>query len=309
MIINTGNRTDIPAFYSRWFYNRIKEGYVFARNPYNPLHVTRYMLDPETVDCIAFCTKNPEPMLKGLEHIKQFRQFWAVTITPYDKDIEPFVPSKERVMDSFRTLSKTVGTKNVSWRYDPIFTSEKYSLEFHLKTFAEMAAILEGYTDNCIISFIDLYDKTKRNFLDARKVTKEERLRIGENFVKIGSKHGITIKTCAEGTEMEFLGVDCAGCQTKEVIERAIGLPIKVPKTVQTREDCVCILGSDIGVYNSCGHGCKYCYANFDQKTVLENMENHDPWSPFLIGDAMDGDMIKSAVQESWIQRQIEFLL
>lgn len=305
MIINTGNRTDIPAYYGEWFYNRIDEGFVFARNPYNPQQVTRYLLDPDVVDCITFCTKNPRPMLKDLKYLDKFNQFWSVTITPYGEDIEPYVPPKEEVMESFKELSEKVGKKCVSWRYDPIFISEKYSLDFHLKTFKEMAANLEGYTDQCVISFIDLYDKTKKNFPDARTVTKEERLAIGEAFVKIGREHGMTIKPCGEGTELEALGADCSGCQSKEVLERAIGLPLDVPKSVQTREECQCILGNDIGAYNTCGHGCLYCYANYDRDTVEENMEQHDVYSPFLIGDFMDGDVVKSAEQESFIRWQL----
>ena len=307
MILNTGNRTDIPAYYSKWFYNRIREGFVFARNPYNPQQVTRYLLEPEVVDCITFCTKNPAPMLPGLGQLSAFRQFWAVTITPYGRDIEPFVPVKERVLESFRRLSEKVGIQNISWRYDPIFITDKYSLDFHLREFAEMAAAMEGYTDHCIISFIDLYDKTKRNFPEGRSVTKAERLLIGESFAAIGAEYGIKIKTCAEGNELESLGVDCSGCQTQEVLERAIGMPLVVPGSAMTRSECSCVLGSDIGAYNTCGHGCLYCYANYDRETVEYNMKKHDPFSPFLIGDFIDGDIIKAAEQESWIQRQVSF--
>lgn len=307
MILNTGNRTDIPAYYSKWFYNRIREGFVFARNPYNPQQVTRYLLEPEVVDCITFCTKNPAPMLPGLRQLSAFRQFWAVTITPYGRDIEPFVPLKEEALESFRRLSEKVGIQNISWRYDPIFITGKYSLDFHLREFAEMAAAMEGYTDHCIISFIDLYDKTKRNFPEGRSVTKEERLLIGESFAAIGAEYGIKIKTCAEGNELESVGVDCSGCQTQEVLERAIGMPLVVPGSAMTRSECSCILGSDIGAYNTCGHGCLYCYANYDRETVEFNMKKHDPFSPFLIGDFMDGDIIKAAEQESWIQRQVSF--
>lgn len=307
MILNTGNRTDIPAYYSKWFYNRIREGFVFARNPYNPQQVTRYLLEPEVVDCITFCTKNPAPMLPGLGQLSAFRQFWAVTITPYGRDIEPFVPVKEEVLESFRRLSEKVGIQNISWRYDPIFITGKYSLDFHLREFAEMAAAMEGYTDHCIISFIDLYDKTKRNFPEGRSVTKAERLLIGESFAAVGAEYGIKIKTCAEGNELESFGVDCSGCQTKEVLERAIGMPLVVPGSAMTRSECSCVLGSDIGAYNTCGHGCQYCYANYDRETVEYNMKKHDPFSPFLIGDFIDGDIIKAAEQESWIQRQVSF--
>ena len=135
-------------------------------------------------------------------------------------------------------MSEKVGLNRISWRYDPIFITEKYSLEFHLKTFAEMAAALAGYTDHCVISFLDLYDKTKRNFPEGRSVNRQERFAIGEAFAAIGKEHGMTIKTCAEGTELEVFGVDTGGCQTKEVLERAIGLPLTVPGNAMTRSEC-----------------------------------------------------------------------
>ncbi|MDE6413553.1 MAG: DUF1848 domain-containing protein, partial [Eubacterium sp.] len=144
MILQTGMRTDIPAFYSKWFINRIKEGYVLVRNPYNPSAVTKYRIHPNVVDLIAFCTKNPAPMLEHMDVLKPFGQYWFVTITPYGKEIEPNVPDKKQVIADFKTLSKAVGIDSIGWRYDPIFITEKYSLEFHLKVFEKMAKELSG---------------------------------------------------------------------------------------------------------------------------------------------------------------------
>lgn len=223
MILNTGNRTDIPAYYSEWFYNRIKEGFVLARNPYYPSQVTRFELNPEVVDVLVFCTKNPAPMLPRLPEIDHFNQFWMVTITPYGQDVEPFVPAVEKVMESFKMLSQKVGVRAISWRYDPIFISEKYTVEWHIETFARMAENLAGYTDNCIISFIDLYEKTRRNFPEVRAVTKAEQEQLVKAFVEIGERFGIRIKTCAENSELEKLGADISGCITQQVLERALG--------------------------------------------------------------------------------------
>ncbi len=305
MILNTGNRTDIPAFYSKWFYRRLKEGFVFARNPYQSQQVTRYLLDPTVIDCITFCTKNPAPMLENLEQLAPFRQFWSVTITPYGTDIEPYVPPADVVMESFCALSEKVGKSCVSWRYDPIFITEKYSVDFHLEHFENMAKKLSGYTEHCVISFLDLYDKTKRNFPEGKTVSREDRLRLGEAFVTIAEKEGMKLYPCGEGDELAQFGADCSGCQSQKVLEKAIGLPLSVPKSAMTRDGCSCILGSDIGAYNTCGHGCLYCYANYDRETVEYNMKQHDPFSPFLIGDFMDGDIIKSCEQESWIRWQM----
>lgn len=308
MIISAGMRTDIPAFFCEWFYNRIQEGYVYARNPYYPEQVTKYRLSPEVVDCISFCTKNPAPMLERLDELKAYRQFWFVTITPYGKEIEPNVPDKKVVMEAFKQLSKRVGINSVSWRYDPIFITDKYSVDYHIRSFEEMAGNLAGYVDNCVISFIDLYEKTKRNFPQARQVIRADRLAIGQAFVEIGSRYGIKIRSCCEGTELEPLGVDISGCVTKPVIERAIGERLDIPKNKKSpRAECDCLLGSDIGAYNSCGHGCVYCYANYNQDIVRQNMKKHNPNSPFLIGGAMEGDILKEAKQETYINGQLSF--
>ncbi|MBQ8814857.1 MAG: DUF1848 domain-containing protein [Lachnospiraceae bacterium] len=305
MIINTGNRTDIPAYYSEWFYRRVEEGFVLTRNPYYPQQVTRYALSPDVVDCISFCTKNPQPMLRRLDELDGFQQFWMVTITPYGRDIEPFVPEKERVMDSFCALSERTGIRGMSWRYDPIFISEKYSLDYHIRTFEDMASRLQRYTDNCIISFIDLYTKTKRNFPGVREVTGNERDTIGREFTAIGRRYGIRIKTCCEGTDLARYGVDISGCMTKSVVERAVGCALDIPRLSPAREGCDCLLGNDIGMYNTCGHGCLYCYANYDRETVVRNMKLHDPKSPFLIGGAMEGDVVKEAKQTRYASGQL----
>lgn len=298
-------RTDIPAFYSKWFINRIKAGYVLVRNPYNPSAVTRYEINPVVVDLIAFCTKNPAPMLEYMDTLKPYGQYWFVTITPYGKEIEPNVPDKRQVLEDFKTLSKIVGVDSIGWRYDPIFINDKYSVDFHLETFEQMAKELSGYTKTCIISFIDLYKKVIKNFPQARMVTKEERLKIGRAFAETGKRYDITIKACAEGDELKPYGVDCSGCLTQNVYETALHTKLNMPKIKGQRDACACFFGNDIGVYDTCRHLCKYCYANTDVKAVLRNSKLHNPDSPFLIGTHQPGDKIHNAVQESWIDYQL----
>lgn len=305
MILHTGNRTDIPAYYSKWFVNRLSEGVVCVRNPYNPTAITKYRLDPEVVDMIVFCTKNPAPLLPYMGMLKSYGQYWYVTITPYGADIEPHVPPKEKVMEDFKGLSSRLGVAKVGWRYDPIFLSEKYTLERHIADFEAMASNLAGYTDTCVISFIDLYQKVVKNFPEVKEVAKEEKVALVKAFVEIGRKYGMTIKTCGEGEEWESYGVDCSGCMTQEVYERALGCGIQVPKTKGARTECGCILGGDIGAYNTCGHLCRYCYANYDEKTVKDNMRNHDPKSPLLIGNITRDDVVHEAKQESWKDMQL----
>ena len=305
MIINTGQRTDIPAFYADWFVNRLKAGFVLVRNPYNPRSVTRYRLSPEVVDLIGFCTKNPAPMLPHMDLLRPYGQYWYVTITPYGKEIEPGVPDKREVLDSFRRLSDTVGPDRVGWRYDPVFISGEYPAERHMKAFEYMAQTLSSYTRTAVISFVDLYEKTKRNFPEVRPVTAEQRLQLGKAFVEIAGQYGMTLRPCGEGDELARFGADCSGCMTVAMYEQALGRRLKVPKTAPARKECACYLGGDIGAYNTCGHLCRYCYANYDAATVRKNLAAHDPESPLLIGHLELGDQVHEAKQESWIDPQI----
>ena len=305
MILNTGQRTDIPAFYPKWFANRIKEGFVCVRNPYNPIQVSRYKINPEVVDVIGFCSKNPEPFFPYLDLIKDYGQFWYVTITAYGKDIEPRVPDKERVMESFKYLSGKVGINAIGWRYDPIFISDKYTVDYHLKTFEKMASTLEGYTNIVVISFIDLYEKVKRNFPEVKAVPEKERIFLGREIIRIAREHGMIVKPCGEGNFLEKYGADCSGCMTIADYERAIGKKLKVSAIKPPRQECTCFLSGDIGAYDTCGHLCRYCYANNDVSQVDLNLKNHDPDSPFLCGNYRPDDKIHDVEQKSWVDSQM----
>ena len=305
MILNTGNRTDIPAFYSDWFYNRIKEGYVLVRNPYYPTQITKYMLKPEVIDILAFCTKNPIPMLDRLSLLSAFDMFWFVTITPYGKEIEPLVPHKEQVISSFQRLSALVGSNRMSWRYDPIFITEQYSVSYHIEQFHQMAEALSGYTNQCVVSFIDLYEKTKRNFHGIRRVTDSEQETLIAAFSEIAKRNHLQIHLCCENTGLVRENVDADGCMTKAVLEKALGCRLDVPQKKMARKECACLLGADIGAYNTCPHGCLYCYANYDKETVTRNQKLHRVTSPLLIGEVTDDDVIKQAEQKSWKNGQM----
>lgn len=304
MIINTGQRTDIPAFYSEWFANRLKKGFVCVRNPYNLNQVSRYRLDPSVVDVIGFCTKNPAPMFPYMGLLKNYGQCWFVTITPYGRDIEPNVPDKHKLLEDFQKVSKTVGIKSVGWRYDPIFISEKYTSDYHLHAFEQIASTLDGYTKTVVISFIDLYPKVRKNFPEAQEVTKEMRLLLGRRMIEIAAAHGMTVKPCAEGDELAAFGADCGGCMRISDYEKAIGKQLNAPKRKGARAECACYLSCDIGAYNTCRHLCRYCYANAEAGKVLANSRRHDPASPFLIGNYMEGDEIHDVPQQSWINEQ-----
>lgn len=304
MIINTGQRTDIPAFYSDWFFQRIKEGYVYVRNPYDPKRITYYDLNKDVVDVICFCTKNPKPMLSRLDELKEFRQFWHVTITPYDRDIEPYVPLVKNVIKSFRELSLKVGWQAVVWRYDPIFINEKYTLDYHLNAFHYIAKHLSGYTNQCIISFIDLYKKTKKNCPSIKEVSIKEQEQFVKECVKIAKEYHIEVYTCLENKNLEKYEVHVQGCMTKNVLKKALNIDLNT-KSHQIRNGCDCLLGNDIGAYNTCLHGCLYCYANENKQMVKKLYNQHDPFSPLLIGQVHDEDQIYKAKQQSNINRQL----
>ena len=305
MIINTGQRTDIPAFYAEWLAHRLQDGFVCVRNPFDYQQVSRYRLDPAVVDLIGFCTKNPAPMFPYMHLLEPYGQYWFVTITSYGKDIEPAVPDKHRVIEDFQKLAAIVGVNSMGWRYDPILITERYTKEYHIKAFRQIAEALEGCTETAVISFIDLYQNVRRNFPEAKTVSGEVRLELGQEMAAIAASHGMTLKPCAEGNELAAFGADCSGCMTIPVYEKAIGKRLIVPNKKPNRENCACYLACDIGAYDSCRHLCRYCYANNDPAKVKANSRRHDPASPFLIGNYEEGDRIHDVPQRSWIDGQI----
>jgi len=309
MILHTGLRTDIPAFYSRWFMNRVRAGSVLVRSPYAAHSVLRYRISPDVVDLISFCTKNPEPMLPYLEELRDYAMFWFVTITPYGEEIEPNVPQKAKVLQSFRRLSDALGPTCVAWRYDPILLTAEYTEQRHIEEFARMARCLRGYTDTCVISFVDLYKKVQRNFPHCCEVPPDAQLRLGAEMVRIAAENGMTLKTCAEGDLLAQCGADTRGCMTVETYEKAIGETLAPPKKTAGRKECACYLGADIGAYDTCGHLCLYCYANSNAAAVRRNMAVHDPDSPLLCGAVGPEDRISDAQQKSWRTGQIRLSL
>lgn len=291
MILNVSGRTDIVAFYSKWFLNRLKEGYVDVRNPFNPNLVSR--INFEDVDLILFCTKNPIPIIDKLDDIK-IPYIFHVTITPYKDDIEPNLPSKSKIIEAVKKISTRVGIDNIYVRYDPIFISEKYNIEYHIKAFTKLCSLLKGYVKTIIVSFIDNYKNVRKNlpYLKYRSFTEEDYKLIGENFSKIAKDNNMVIQTCFEERNLTEYGFIKGECMSKELAFKLTG---KTYKKWQARKGnaCNCVELVDIGVYNSCNHLCKYCYANYDESKVKENINNHDINSSLLIGHINSDDIIK----------------
>ena len=293
-------RTDIPAFYSRWFYNRIRDGWFLVRNPYNDQSVTKHSLDSSVVDLLMFCSKNPEPFLSGLDLLRNYRQSWTVTITSYGRDLEPNVPPKQEVINSVQYLAAAIGQDNIAWRYDPILITEKYSVEYHIHAFGKMAAMLKNSVSSVIISFVSIYPKLRTLAPFICEVTLEEKHNIIGRFSEIAKQCGIPLKLCAEPHIYDPQMVDQSGCETLAGLENKIGCSIRLPHTKPKRPHCNCYLGIDMGSYNSCPHLCRYCYANNQTHEVTAAFNGHDPLSPILIGNIDERDAIASAKDKSY---------
>lgn len=286
MIISVSRRTDIPAFYSEWFFNRLKEGFVYVVNPMNLKQVRKIELTPETVDCFVFWTKNAKPMLNRLDELKDYNYYFQYTITGYQSDVEKGVLNKKEVINTFKELSKKIGKEKVILRYDPIFFSAKYSIEYHCEAFERLCAQLDGYTERCVISFIDLYKKTERNtkILDIIPMTMECIKEISKRFALIASKHNMSIETCSEAYDLSQYGIKKGKCIDDDIISDIIGYELNVKKDDTQRDVCGCVKSIDIGQYNTCKHHCLYCYANFNYNQVQSNSKMHDKNYPLLSG-------------------------
>ena len=288
MILNVSGRTDIVAFYSKWFMNRYNEGYVDVRNPFYPKLVSRIYFDD--VDLIVFCTKNPLPILDDLDKIKKPIIF-HVTLTPYGKDIEPNVIPKGKIVETIKRLSEIVGVDNLYVRYDPILINDRYDVSYHIKSFESLCTKLNGYLKHIIVSLVDDYKNVRNNMnvLKLHKIDDDVLKNIGENFSKIAKENGMTVQTCYEKNDLSSYGFISSPCLSKELAYNLTGK--KFPKW--KARDCGCVEMVDIGGYNSCKHFCKYCYANYDEKKVLENVKNHDDNSSLLVGYLKEDDEIK----------------
>lgn len=303
MIINTGGRTDTVQYYTEWLLNRFNEGYVLSRNPLFQNKVTRYELTPETVDCVVFCSKNYKSILSGLHEITdRFNTYFHYTITAYGKDLEPGVPSIEESMQTLIELSKQVGRERIAWRYDPILLTEKYTLETHINTFEKMAKILSSYVDRCIFSFVEMYKKLEYNMPELIPLTKQDKEILAENLGNIAAKYGLYIQTCGTNGDYSQYGIHSSGCMTLNILGSANGIKFKNLKHKGMRQGCHCMESRDIGAYDTCMNGCKYCYANKNPKKAFENYKYHDPDSPLLLGQLKDNDIIQQGVQKSFIK-------
>ncbi len=305
MIINTGGRTDTVQYYSEWLLNRFKEGFVFSRNPFYPAKVTRYELSADKVDCVVFCSKNYEPILERLHEITdKFNTYFHYTITAYESDIEPRVPTIEKSIETLIKLKNIVGKNRIAWRYDPVLLTEKYTIDYHLKTFENMTSQLSEHIDRCIFSFVEMYKKLSVNMPELKAITQNEKIVLASGMGEIAQKYNLHLQTCATNGDYTNFGIHPSGCMTLDILEKANNVKFKKLKHRGNRKHCKCIETRDIGAYDTCPNGCRYCYANATPKKALENFKLHNPNSPILFGEIKESDIIQQGVQKSFIAEE-----
>lgn len=311
MILSVSRRTDIPNYYSDWFLNRVKEGFLYVRNPMNIHQVSKINISPELVDCIVFWTKNPKPMLKRIDELNAYKYYFQFTLTGYGKSVEENLPHKKKeLIPTFCELSSKIGCEKVIWRYDPIIFNEIHTEEYHVKAFSQIAEGLRGYTKRCVISFVDLYAKNKKNMekLRFQEHNESELMEFAKRLHDIARKNGMEIYTCAEKIDLSGCGIEHGSCIDKRMIEDIIGCKINAEKDKNQRKECGCVESVEVGCYNTCLNSCKYCYANYSKNSAKNNYQKYDVNSPLLCSVISDEDKISERKLKSLKDEQISFL-
>ena len=310
MIISASRRTDIPTYYSDWFFNRIKEGFVFVRNPINARQISRVKLTPDVVDGIVFWTKNPVPMIDRLNELRDYMFYFQFTITSYGKDIEPNVPQKNSdVLSAFQEVSNIVGADRVIWRYDPILLNEKYTFDYHVRAFTKIAGELQGHTKKVTISFIDTDYRNLKSNIEALKLVDfpmAMQRELASLLANIAKEHGLSIDTCAEKIDLHECGIEQARCIDDRLFSKLLSSPLDVEKDKSQRLECGCISSVDIGMYNTCMNGCLYCYANYSKGAIIGNHAKHNPQSPLLFGEVGMDDKVTDRTAKVYRNSQMD---
>jgi len=294
LIISASRRTDIPAYYSEWMLNRIKDRYVYVRNPMNIHQISRINLNPEVVDCIIFWSKNPKPILDKLQFLGDYVYYFQYTLNPYDNDIEKTLPDKNELIETFKKLSDKTGPQKIIWRYDPVLLNNKYTISYHINKFNDYAYNLKDYTEKVTFSYIDFYKKINQNIksLGILGITDDEKITIARSFAQIARENNLLIDTCAENIDLSNFNIDHARCIDDRLIARISGFNVDVQKDKNQRSEFGCMGSIDIGEYNTCSNNCIYCYANHNYSIVKNNVKKHNQFSSLLTGDLESTDII-----------------
>lgn len=304
MIISASRRTDIPAFYSKWFMERIKEGYYIKVNPFNSKQKKVVSLNPEDVDCIVFWTKNPKPMMKHLRELDElgYRYYFQYTLNDYPKPLEPRLPHLNSRLEIFRELSDCIGPEKVIWRFDPIIYSSITPIPYLIDKFSFIAKQLNGYTSRVVISFVDMYGKTKNKFKKIENEhgieffnlqadsNKREFHKLVSTLSTISRENHLQIFSCAEKVKLDAYGIKHGACIDHQLIRDIFHTDIHVKKDPNQRTECLCSVSEEMGSYDTCKFNCTYCYAVRSEKTVQKNSANHSWNSPLLVGKLEVGE-------------------
>ncbi|MFO7976344.1 MAG: DUF1848 domain-containing protein [Candidatus Hydrogenedentota bacterium] len=292
MIISASRRTDIPAFYSKWFMGRIREGFCEVANPFSPSQVSRVSLRPDDVDVVVFWTRNAAPLLPHLRELDKrgYRYYFLYTVLDYPELLEPHTPAFETRVETFRRLADTIGAERVIWRYDPIVLSTITPVEFHKETFARIAADLHKSTDRCVISFVDIYRKLTRRLrwleqhgCTIREPNPDETAELAYFISSCAQNHGMLVQSCAETIDLTPWNIPPGQCIDDAYIGAIFGLAVDSMKDPSQRPACGCVVSKDIGSYDTCLHGCRYCYATSSEEKAQERFALHDPKAPSLL--------------------------
>ncbi|MBF0533120.1 MAG: DUF1848 domain-containing protein [Candidatus Omnitrophica bacterium] len=293
-IISVSRRTDIPAFYSEWFMNRVRAGFCCVPNPYNPRQVATVSLEPQEVKLFVFWTRNPAPLMTRLEELDNagYHYYFLYTVVGYPRTIDPHAPESAEAVKTFQQLSLRIGKEKVIWRYDPIFYSNSTSLEWHKSNFKRLLAAIAPYTKRVIFSFLAPYRKTLSRMSketgqgfrfepDAFQPATYAGL-IREMSI-LAKQHGIMLQSCAEESDMTSWGVVPGKCIDADLIGRITGQALDYKKDPSQRSACGCAVSKDIGMNTTCLFGCRYCYATNSMTTAQINHARHDPSAPSLL--------------------------
>jgi hypothetical protein len=291
LIISASRRTDIPAFYSKWFMNRLKERFCVVQNPFNPSRFYRVNLDPSDVDGIVLWTRNARPMLEHLADMDRmgYRYYFHYTITGNTRLLEPYRPDTGEAVRTFRKLSERIGPEKVIWRYDPIVFTAETDKTVHGRRFASLASDLRGFTKRVMVSLVQVYRKNRRRLraaedTGARLVDAPDRSveDLMTSLASIAARNGMEIFSCAQEKDFSPFGVEAGRCIDPDLIERLFGLRVSRRKDPGQRPACRCVVSRDIGAYDTCVYGCRYCYATTSIEKARRRFQAHDPSSPVL---------------------------
>jgi hypothetical protein len=295
MIISASYKTDIPTFYGEWFMNRLDAGYCTMVNPYNQ-QISRVELTPESVDGFVFWTKNIGPFLKNLPaiHNRGYRFIVQHTINGYPRELERNVIDAVQTIKHMKIVAGEYGPDVAIWRYDPLIISSVTTVDTHRRTFETLARALEGTTNEVVVSFAHIYKKTKRNMDQAARalgfnwaeheMMPEETIR---NFLielaEIARGSGMQLKMCSQKAYLVPGIIEEARCVDADRLENVSHKTLQEKAKLKgNRKECGCFASKDIGEYDTCPHGCVYCYAVQNREVALERYKGHDPASAFL---------------------------